>query len=59
MTKLKKFENWADTQIIIWFGSKKIFGSRPRDPIIGSMGYGGGSTPVVKGMDSYPASVFN
>ena len=37
---------------------KFYFDMGRRDPIIGSMGYGGGGKLKVQGMDSYPVSVY-
>ena len=57
--KNQKFENLSTGRKFYFdLGSKRYLGRR--DPFIRSMGYGGGSTPIVEGMDSYPVNtVYN
>jgi len=51
--KIKSSQNLSTRRKFYFdLGSKRYLGRR--DPIIGRMGYGGGSTPIVQGMDSYP-----
>ena len=52
--KNKKFDNPSTThKFCVDLGPKRYLG--PRDPIIGSMGYGG-SKLKVQGTDSYPVN---